>query len=136
LGLAAVAGQVLGGILISADLWNLGWRPIFLVNIPIGLLAILAALRLIPVEAKSAGQRLDVAGVVLSSIGLGLLLYPLVEGHERGWPLWSLAMLGAAVPVLAVFAWHQHGKSCRQDSPLLQTDLFRNHLSRSVLYWC
>jgi EmrB/QacA subfamily drug resistance transporter len=126
LGLAAMAGLVLGGILVSADLWDLSWRPTFLVNIPIGLLAILSALHLIPADAVSAGQRLDVAGAVLSSIGLGFPLYPLVEGQETGWPVWSLAMLGAAVPILAVFAWHQHGKSRRQGSPLLQTDLFRN----------
>jgi EmrB/QacA subfamily drug resistance transporter len=126
LGLAAVAGQVLGGILISSDRWNLGWRVIFLVNIPIGLLAILAAFRLIPAQSVSAEERLDVTGVVLSALGLGLLLYPLVEGRETGWPAWSLAMLGAAIPVLTVFAWHQYGKSRRKESPLLQTDLFRN----------
>jgi EmrB/QacA subfamily drug resistance transporter len=126
LGLAAVVGQVLGGILVSTDQWDLGWRSIFLVNIPIGFLAILAALRVIPVGGVSAVERLDVTGVILCATGLGLLLYPLVEGRETGWPVWSLAMLGAAVPVLAGFVWHQYGKSCRQESPLLQTDLFRN----------
>lgn len=126
LGLAAVTGQVLGGILASVDLWDQGWRTIFLVNIPIGLLAILAALRLILMDEVSARQRLDIAGVALSAIGLGLLLYPLVEGRETGWPVWSLAMICAAVPVLAGFAWHQYGKSCRDESPLLQTGLFRN----------
>jgi hypothetical protein len=65
------------------------------------------------------GERLDVTGVVLSAIGLGLLLYPLVEGRETGWPVWSLAMLGAAIPILAVFAWHQYGKSRREKAPLL-----------------
>ncbi|MGO1080384.1 MFS transporter [Inquilinus sp. CA228] len=126
LGLASITGQVLGGVLVAADLWALGWRPIFLVNIPIGLLATLAAARLIPADEVSAGQRLDGAGVALSALGLGLLLYPLIEGREAGWPAWSLAMLGAAVPVLAVFARHQHRKSRRQASPLLQTRLFRD----------
>ena len=126
LGLAAVIGQVLGGVLVSVDLWDLGWRTIFLVNIPIGLPAIIAALRLIPMDAVFTGQRLDVTGVALSAIGLGLLLYPLVEGPERGWPVWSVAMLCAAVPVLTGFAWHQYGKSCRNEWPLLQMGLFRN----------
>ncbi|WP_027555436.1 MFS transporter [Bradyrhizobium sp. Cp5.3] len=126
LGLAAVTGQVLGGMLVSIDLWGLGWRTIFLVNIPIGWLAIRAALRLIPMDTVSAGQRLDVTGVALSAIGLGLLLYPLVEGREAGWPVWSVAMLCAAVPVLAGFAWHQYGKSSRDESPLLQMGLFGN----------
>lgn len=126
LGLAAVAGQVLGGILVAADLWGLSWRPIFLLNIPIGLLAAIAAPRLIPADQVAPGQRLDLAGVVLSALGLGLLLYPLIEGREAGWPAWSLAMLAAALPVLALFAWHQHGRSRRGASPLLQTALFRD----------
>jgi len=125
-GLAAVTGQVLGGILVSADLWHLGWRTIFLVNIPIGLPVTLAAPRLIPRDAVSARQRLDITGVALSATGLGLLLYPLVEGWETGWPVWSVAMLCAAVPVLAGFAWHQYGKSYRDESPLLQMGLFHN----------
>jgi EmrB/QacA subfamily drug resistance transporter len=126
LGLAAVAGQVLGGILVAADLWGLGWRPIFLVNIPVGLVASLAAPRLIPADQVAPGQRLDLVGVALSALGLGLLLYPLIEGREAGWPGWSLAMLAAAVPVLAVFVLHQHARSRRGASPLLQTALFRD----------
>lgn len=126
LGLAAVVGQVMGGILVAADLWSLGWRPIFLVNIPIGLLAMLAAPRLIPADTALVEQRLDGTGVILSALGLGLLIYPLIEGRENGWPAWSLAMLGVAVFILAMFAWHQHNKSRRHDSPLLRTDLFRN----------
>ncbi|WP_395676847.1 MFS transporter [Inquilinus sp.] len=126
LGLAAVAGQVLGGILVAADLWGLSWRPIFLLNVPIGLLAAIAAPRLIPADTVTPGQRLDLAGVGLSALGLGLLLYPLIEGREAGWPAWSLAMLAAAVPVLAVFALHQHARSRRGASPLLQTALFRD----------
>jgi EmrB/QacA subfamily drug resistance transporter len=126
LGLAAVVGQVLGGILVAADLWDLSWRPIFLVNIPIGLTAIAAAQRLLPADKISGRQRLDVVGVVLSALGLGLLLYPLIEGQERGWPASSSAMLATALAILAVFAWHQHGKSLGKNSPLLQTDLFRN----------
>jgi MFS family permease len=124
--LAAVAGQVLGGILVAADLWGLSWRPIFLLNVPVGLLAAIAAPRLIPADTVTPGQRLDLAGVALSALGLGLLLYPLIEGREAGWPGWSLAMLGAAVPVLAGFAWHQHARSRRGASPLLQTALFRD----------
>ncbi|MFE0759043.1 MFS transporter [Inquilinus sp. NPDC058860] len=126
LGLAAVAGQVLGGILVAADLWGLSWRPIFLVNIPIGFAAALAAPRLIPADRVSPGQRLDLAGVALSALGLGLLLYPLIEGREAGWPGWSVAMLAAAVLVLAAFALHQHARSRRGASPLLHTALFRD----------
>lgn len=93
---------------------------------PVGLAAALAAPRLIPADVVRPGQRLDLAGVALSALGLGLLLYPLIEGREAGWPGWALAMLAAAVPVLAGFALHQHARSRRGAFPLLQTALFRD----------
>jgi EmrB/QacA subfamily drug resistance transporter len=126
LGLAAIVGQLLGGVLVAADLWGLAWRPVFLVNIPIGLMAFVAAPYVIEESRSPTGRRLDVAGVLLSALGLGLLLYPLIEGREAGWPTWSLAMIMAALPALALFAAHQHAKSRREASPLLETSLFRN----------
>jgi EmrB/QacA subfamily drug resistance transporter len=128
LGLAAVVGQVFGGVLIAANLLGLAWRPIFLVNIPIGLTAIVAAWRVVPRDIPSTERRLDGTGVILSGVGLGLLLYPLIEGQEAGWPAWTFTMLFAAIPVLAIFVWRQHDKSRRLDSPLLQTDLFSNRM--------
>lgn len=126
LGLAGIVGQLLGGVLVEADLWGLAWRPVFLVNIPIGLAAFIAALAVIRESRSPSARRLDLAGVGLSALGLGLLLYPLIDGREAGWPAWSLAMLAASVPVLALFALHQHRKSLREASPLLETSLFRN----------
>lgn len=85
LGLAAIAGQILGGWLIHADLFGLGWRSIFLINIPIGLLAIALA-RYIPETRAPHGQGLDSTGVVLISLALSLLLIPLIQSSEHGWP--------------------------------------------------
>jgi len=126
LGAASVAGQLLGGLLVETDLLGLGWRAVFLINMPFGLFVLLAAPRLIAESRNPEARRLDLAGVGLSALGLGLLLYPLIEGREAGWPLWAFIMLAAALPVLALFARDQHRKSRRQASPLLETRLFRN----------
>lgn len=126
MGLATIAGQLLGGVLVAADLWHLAWRPVFLINIPIGLAALAAAPHVIPESRSQHGQRIDRAGVALSALGIGLLLYPLIAGREAGWPAWALGMPIAAAVLLALFGAHQHGKSRRGESPLLDTGLFRN----------
>jgi EmrB/QacA subfamily drug resistance transporter len=126
LGLACIFGQILGGLLVEADLAGLGWRPVFLINIPIGLIALAAAPFFVDESRSPAKLRLDFSGVGLSALGLSLLLFPLIEGQELGWPAWSLAMLLCSVPVLAAFAVHQHRKSARHMSPLLETSLFHD----------
>ncbi|MFJ5456822.1 MFS transporter [Pectobacterium sp. CHL-2024] len=102
LGLAAIAGQILGGWLVHANLFGLGWRSIFLINVPIGLLAIAAA-RFIPESRTPQRPSLDWTGVALVSVGLTLLLVPLIEGPGQGWPAWSLWMLATATLLLAMF---------------------------------
>ncbi|ELY4322620.1 MFS transporter [Cronobacter turicensis] len=102
LGLAAIAGQVLGGWLVHVDLFGLSWRNIFLINIPVGAIAILAA-RAIPESTAPLRPQLDWMGVVLVSIGLTLLLVPLIEGAVQGWPAWSLWSPGVALVLLALF---------------------------------
>ncbi len=103
LGLASIAAQLIGGVLIQADIAGLGWRPIFLVNVPIGLAA-LAASRGILLESRADGRpSVDLGGVVLGSVALLLLVYPLVEGREAGWPAWATWSLIASVPAMAIF---------------------------------
>jgi EmrB/QacA subfamily drug resistance transporter len=125
-GLAAVVGQILGGLLVHADVWGMGWRPIFLINLPIGIVAALAAPHLIAESRSPSAARFDLVGVALCTTALSLLLYPLIEGREAGWPLWTLALLAAAFPALAAFGAHQYRKSWREDSPLLDVRLFLN----------
>src|SRR5262249_24523323 len=86
-GLGSVAGQIVGGVVVGAGLW--GWRPIFLINVPVGLVALALAARVLD-ESKTQGQRLDLAGAALSAIALWLVLYPLIQGRELGWPPWVL----------------------------------------------
>jgi len=126
LGLGAIAGQLAGGLLLKADWWGLGWRLVFLVNLPVGALAFLFAARLLRDSRAQERKRMDTVGVVLLTAGLGLFIYPIVVGRENGWPLWAFASLAAAVVLLAVFVRYEHGLLRRGASPLMPTTLFRN----------
>jgi EmrB/QacA subfamily drug resistance transporter len=110
IGLATVLGPVVAGLLVDADLFGTGWRMIFAINVPLGLFALLVGRRVLPGTPPAArGQRLDVRGALLAAAGMFLLVYPLTQGHELGWPLWSFGMLAASVLVLATFAATQRG---------------------------
>ena len=99
-GVAAVVGQLVGGLLVSADIAGSGWRPIFLVNVPIGLVTLAVAPRLVPDTRAAAPAPVDKAGTVLLGAAVLSLLLPLSEGRALGWPLWSWVLLGLA-PVFA-----------------------------------
>jgi MFS family permease len=102
-GLASMAGLFLGGTLIALDIFGLGWRSIFLVNLPVIALAAPAALILVTDTRSDRPSKLDVGGAVLLALGLFALIAPLIEGREQGWPLWTLVMLAAAAPLLLGF---------------------------------
>jgi EmrB/QacA subfamily drug resistance transporter len=107
--LASVTGPIIGGFLISANLFDLDWRPIFLANVPFGLLAVIAGNFLIP--ATSGDRRTlgnDYVGIALSIGAILALIFPLVEGQSLGWPLWLFAMMAVGGALLAVFyAWER-----------------------------
>jgi len=133
LGLAAIAGQVLGGGLIHADLFGLGWRSIFLINVPIGLLAIAAA-RYIPESRAPQRPTLDWTGVGLVSTGLVLLLVPLIEGPALGWPAWSLVSLCLAGVLLVLFHRQQEQRSADGGLPLVDMRLLaQRHFALGAL---
>jgi len=124
-GLASVIGQVLGGILISADLFHLGWRAIFLVNLPVALLVILFGLPLLKETRAQSAQRLDPVGTLLATLTLSALIVPLIEGREAGWPWWTW-LLFVAVPLLASLLWrYEHRLSQNGGSPLLDPAVLR-----------
>ena len=123
-GLGTVSGPLLGGLLIQHDLFGLGWRPIFLINVPVGILAVIASAVLVRESRSPRPPRLDPVGVVLASAALLLLLYPLVEGRELGWPGWTFVSMAASVPVLALFIWWEQVKTRRDGSPLVPLRLF------------
>lgn len=124
LGLSAIAGQLLGGLLVSADLAGTSWRPVFLINVPFGAAICFAAARLIPETRSENAPRLDLSGALLCTVGLALILYPLVEGRNAGWPSWTLYSAMAAICVVACFVADQRKKSRRGASPLMEPALF------------
>ncbi|MFE4172617.1 MFS transporter [Streptomyces sp. NPDC056909] len=99
-GLAMVAGQILGGVLVSADIAGSGWRAIFLVNVPIALLGLVLAFRSVPETRSQRPAPIDTPGTVLLAVSLITLLAPLTEGRAAGWPVWTWISL-AAFPVAA-----------------------------------
>ncbi|GAB3796506.1 MFS transporter [Micromonospora zhanjiangensis] len=119
MGLGAVFGQVIGGLLIKADLFGLDWRMCFLINLPVGLAA-LPLLRRIP-ESRQPATRLDLIGVALISAALVALVLPLIQGREQGWPVWTWLSLAASVLLFALFAVSQR----RTGQPLVDLALFR-----------
>ena len=124
-GLSAVLGPVVAGLLIDADLLSTGWRMIFLVNVPVGAFVLVAGAKFLPnVAPSAASRRLDVASVGLAAIGAFMLVYPLVQGRELGWPVWIKAVLVAAVPVVAAFAWLQVRRQRSGATPLIETGIF------------
>lgn len=125
MGIAGVLGQLLGGALIQADIAGSGWRGIFLINAPVGLVALLLVGRAVP-ESHGRRTRLDPAGTALVTAGLVALVLPLVEGQQYGWPAWTWLSLAAAPLLLAVFVTHQVSRSARGRSPLVELALFRD----------
>ncbi len=124
LGLAAIFGQILGGFIIEANLFGSGWRMIFLINLPIGALALWAVRRL-PESRVAQAQRLDGVGLWLAATGLSLLLLPLLEGPARGWPWWIAPMLALAMLTLWGFLRWERRLAQRGDNAVLDPALFR-----------
>ncbi|WP_088143069.1 MFS transporter [Achromobacter xylosoxidans] len=122
LGLAAIAGQVLGGWIVHADLFGLAWRGIFLLNVPVGLLALRLA-RHIPESREPSGARMDWPGAALVGAGLTLLLLALIEGPQRHWPAWTVACGVAALATLALFVRMQRHIAARGGAPLVDMAL-------------
>ena len=125
LSLGAVAGQVAGGLLVSADLFGLGWRPIFLINLPIGVALYVAALKYLPADPGGRPRRLDLWGVATLSATVLLALPPLMLGPTQGWPLWIWLCLAASLFPLAAFIIVERRIASRGETPLINLDLLR-----------
>lgn len=123
-GLAAVLGPVIGGLLISANLFGLGWRPIFLVNLPIGLFAIACAVRVLPAGRSERLARLDMIGTFLVMLLLFSLIFPLIQGRDYGWPVWGFMLMALSVPIGLALMRHSQMRMRRDGSPLIVPDLF------------
>lgn len=125
-GLASVAGPLTGGLLIGADIYGLDWRPIFLVNIPFGVGAVVAAQILVPRTPVNPALGHDIGGIALAALTVFLLVFPLIEGHSLGWPLWTFAMLGLAVVSAFAFQWYEARRARFNLSQLLPVTLLHD----------
>ncbi|WP_406472134.1 MFS transporter [Streptomyces sp. NBC_01615] len=126
-GVAAIAGQIVGGLLLAWNPLGLDWRPAFLINVPIGLATMVATLRLLPPdEPLEPRPHLDWRGSVLSVLTLVLFIVPLLMGRDAGWPLWMLLSLAAAPLAAALFLRHERQVAERGLDPLIRLTLFRN----------
>ncbi|MEW1864065.1 MFS transporter [Streptomyces sp. NPDC088194] len=124
----AALGQSLGGVLVSADLFGTGWRPVFLVNVPIGVVLLVVAPRVLPKDRRSAPERrrsLDMPGLVALGAAVTLLTVPLVLGQEEGWPVWGWICLALSVLLFAAFTVIESRLTRRGGAPLVSGRVLR-----------
>ncbi|MEU0441170.1 MFS transporter [Streptomyces sp. NPDC006186] len=124
-GLGAVSGPLLGALLTEWDLFGLAWRPIFLINLPVGIAGLLLGSRFITESRAPRALKLDLVGVALVTLGLLMLLYPLTRGRELGWPVWGYVSMAGAVVVFGLLVAYEWRKGERDGSPLVELSLFR-----------
>jgi EmrB/QacA subfamily drug resistance transporter len=123
MGLSILAAPVLAGALVEANLWGIGWRLVFLINVPIGIAALVGAVRVLPRTVAHPGVRLDIGGMVLIGAALTAIIYPLIEGRAEGWPAWTFVSLIAGAVLLAAFLlWERR----RHGDPLIEPGLLAN----------
>ncbi|WP_067831038.1 MFS transporter [Nocardia inohanensis] len=139
-GSASAVGLSLGGLLVQWDLFGLGWRPIFLVNIPVGIAALIAASIVMRDSRSTHPPKLDIAGMVLAVSGVLLLIYPLNEGRRSDWPAWTFVMIAAALTVFGAFIAYERRRARTVGSPLIDLELFRSKpftvgLASWLLFW-
>jgi EmrB/QacA subfamily drug resistance transporter len=123
MGLSILAAPILAGALVEANLWGIGWRLVFLINVPIGIVAFAGAVRVLPRTVAHPGIRLDTGGMVLIGIALIAIIYPLIQGRADGWPAWTFISFGVGVVVLGAFVlWERHHRG----DPLIEPGLLAN----------
>jgi EmrB/QacA subfamily drug resistance transporter len=123
MGLSILAAPILAGALVEANLWGIGWRLVFLINVPIGIAAFAGAVRVLPRTVAHPGIRLDTAGMVLIGVALTAIVYPLIQGRAAGWPAWTFVSLVAGAALLGTFVlWERH----RHGDPLIEPGLLAN----------
>ncbi|MFI0539026.1 MFS transporter [Streptomyces sp. WSLK1-3] len=124
-GLGAVSGPLLGALLTEWNLFGLEWRPIFLINLPVGIMGLVLGSRFITESRAPRALKLDLVGVAMVVLGLLMLLYPLTRGEELDWPVWGYVSMAGAPLVFAALVAYERRKAARDGSPLVELSLFR-----------
>lgn len=124
--ISGIAGPVVAGLLLKLDLFGLGWRSLFLVNIPFCVAALLIGSRVLPANRRDRGLTLDWGSAVLAAVGLPAIMFGLVEGRDLGWPAWVLGLMAAGLALLVLFVRRQRTREQAGRTPLLEPSLFHN----------
>jgi EmrB/QacA subfamily drug resistance transporter len=141
IGFSAVLGPIIGGSLIDWNLFGSGWRLVFLINVPLGIAAIIGAIRLLPASKPDHDTRLDLVGTALVSGFAVLLVFPLIQGREYGWPWWTYASMAAGLAFLVIFAVQQKRRDRAGNAPLVTPSVFGHRgysagLAFAMLFFC
>ncbi|MFJ1869086.1 MFS transporter [Streptomyces sp. NPDC088097] len=124
-GLGAVSGPMLGALLTEWNLFGLEWRPIFLINLPVGIAGVILGRIYISESKAPKALRLDIVGVVLATLALVMLIFPLTHGRENDWPTWGFVCMIASPAVFAAFVAYEKHKIKKDGSPLVELSLFK-----------
>ncbi|MBO9198364.1 MFS transporter [Rhizobium sp. 16-449-1b] len=124
-GVASMAGLFLGGALIALNIFGLGWRTIFLINLPVIAIAAPSAMMMLRETRSEHARRLDLGGAALIALALFALISPLIEGREHGWPVWSILMLAASLPLLLLFWRYEQKMGAAGRDPIVEPRLLR-----------
>jgi len=140
LGIGAVSGQLIGGLLIRADVLGLDWRTCFLINVPVGVAAVALTPRVVPESRGPARTGLGIPGMLIASLALVAIVLPLIQGRQSGWPAWTWPSLAGGCLLLAAFARYQHRVAARGGAPLIDPALFRERaftagLLAQLVFW-
>jgi MFS family permease len=140
MGIAAVFGQLIGGLLIQADVFGLSWRTCFLINLPIGIVALAVTRRTVPTSAGTHTARLDLIGMVTVTLALVAIVLPMIEGRSLGWPWWTYASFAAGAVLAGVYGFYQRALTRRGGAPLIDLSMFRSRgfavgIGTQVVFW-
>jgi EmrB/QacA subfamily drug resistance transporter len=127
-GLGGILGPIIGGFLIDGDIASTGWRAVFLVNIPIGVINIALAWKYLPKHATDHSIKIDLFGSLLIMSSSALMLLPLIQGQEAGWPLWTFLSLAASLFGFGIFALQQRWVISRKNTPLVNPEIFKSKI--------
>ncbi|RQO37558.1 MFS transporter [Chryseobacterium sp. KBW03] len=125
LGTAAAIGQVLGGYLSDTHWVIEGWRLVFFINLPIGIITLWATHKYVTETPRHESTKFDYTGILILTLALFSLIYPLIQGREAGWPLWSFGLLGMSFILFVIFIYNQKMKLSRNGNPLIDVRLFK-----------
>lgn len=132
-GIAATVAPLIGGVLVAANIFGWDWRPIFLINVPVGIIGFILGWKYIPDSKAPTALRLDLIGVAISAVALLLVLFPLTFGRELGWPAWGYAAMALSVVAFAGFVFYEKYKQRKDGSPLVVLELFKARSFSSAL---